>query len=440
MWSDLAVDKDLQEHYAVEVRNRYQALQLEDDEGQTPDYDKFISANIATAEECLRKVPRQKKRIKCLDPRVCAVREEVEKAYKEYLSGNKSKPLREKYKEKKQELYGTYAIIDQEELTGKIEEVERAHKGSKLGTAWKLINDITGRSSSQTSKLRASSPEERVSLWYTHFSSLLGSPPEISEEDTPINPVYETLDISDETFSEAEYATAKKSILCGKACGDDGITPEFLKYAGLDDIVLGFINKAFSTGEIPESWRTLIIVPVPKSGDLTKPDNYRGISLISLVLKLYNRMLLNRLRPVLDPLLRNSQNGFRQRRSTVGQIVAIRRLLEGVTSNNLSCVMSFVDFRKAFDSIHRGKLMNILQAYGVPEKLVTAIGATYSQTWAKVRTPDGDTETFQILAGVLQGDTLAPFLFVVALDYALRCAIDGREEQLGFTLKRRATM
>ena len=83
--------------------------------------------------------------------------------------------------------------------------------------------------------------------------------------------------------------------------------------------------------------------------------------------------------------------------------------------------------------------MEILRAYGVPEKLVTAIAATYSQTWAKVRTPDGDTETFQILAGVLQGDTLAPFLFIVALDYALRCAIDGREEELGFTLVKRAS-
>ncbi|CAH1242213.1 Hypp6502 [Branchiostoma lanceolatum] len=78
--------------------------------------------------------------------------------------------------------------------------------------------------------------------------------------------------------------------------------------------------------------------------------------------------------------------------------------------------------------------MNIL-----PEKLVTAIAATYSQTWAKVRTPHGDTETFKMLAGVWQGDTLAPFLFVVALDYALRCAIKGREEQLGFTLKKRAS-
>ena len=59
--------------------------------------------------------------------------------------------------------------------------------------------------------------------------------------------------------------------------------------------------------------------------------------------------------------------------------------------------------------------------------------------WAKVRTPEGDTEPFQILAGVLQGDTLAPFLFIIALDYALRCAINGREEDLCFTLTKKAS-
>ena len=106
----------------------------------------------------------------------------------------------------------------------------------------------------------------------------------------------------------------------------------------------------------------------------------RGISLISLVMKLYNRLLLNRLRPVIDPLLRINQNGFRQKRITVGQILALRRLLEGVKEKNLSCIMTFIDFRKAFDSIHRGKLMDILRAYGVPEKVVTAIAATYSET------------------------------------------------------------
>ena len=72
---------------------------------------------------------------------------------------------------------------------------------------------------------------------------------------------------------------------------------------------------------------------------------------------------------MLDPLLRASQNGFRQKRSTVGQILALRRLLEGVTTNNLSCVLTFIEFKKTFDTIHRGKLMGILRAYGVPEKL-----------------------------------------------------------------------
>ena len=148
---------------------------------------------------------------------------------------------------------------------------------------------------------------------------------------------------------------------------------------------------------------------------------------------------MNRLKQALDPLLRNSQNGFRKKRTTVGQIVALRRLLEGVRAENLSCVLTFIDFRKAFDTIHHGKLMEILRAYGVPGKIVSAIAATYSETWAKVRTPDGDTEPFEILAGVLQGDTLALFLFIVALDYALRCAITGREEELGFTLTRRAS-
>ena len=75
-------------------------------------------------------------------------------------------------------------------------------------------------------------------------------------------------------------------------------------------MVLSFDNQAFMAGHIPERWKTLIIVTVPKKGDLTKHDNYRGISLISFVMKLHNRMIMNRLRPALDPLLRTSQNGF----------------------------------------------------------------------------------------------------------------------------------
>ena len=60
------------------------------------------------------------------------------------------------------------------------------------------------------------------------------------------------------------------------------------------------------------------------------------------------------------------------------------------------------------------------------------------QTWAKVRIPDGNIDSFEILGSVLQGDTLASFLFIVALDHALRNAIDGEEEELKFALVRPA--
>ena len=59
-------------------------------------------------------------------------------------------------------------------------------------------------------------------------------------------------------------------------------------------------------------------------------------------------------------------------------------------------------------------------AYGLPDKTIAAIMILYRNTKVKGRSPDGDTEYFEIVAGVLQGDTLAPYLFIVCLDYVLR--------------------
>ena len=67
----------------------------------------------------------------------------------------------------------------------------------------------------------------------------------------------------------------------------------------------------------------------------------------------------------------------------------------------------------------------ILLAYGLPEETVAAIMILYRNTKVKVRLPDGDTEYFDIVIGVLQGDTLAPYLFIICLDYVLRTSIDN---------------
>ena len=153
------------------------------------------------------------------------------------------------------------------------------------------------------------------------------------------------------------------------------------------------------------------IIPLPKSGE---PDNYRGISLTCVMAKLFNKLVLNRIKDPIDPHLRSSQNGFRKGKSTVGQILALRRLIKEMKRNNLTAALYFVDFRKAFDSIHRGIMIKILRAYGVPPNLLKA-QTLYRDTNARVVTSDGESEELRIHAGVLQGDTLAPFLFIIGL-------------------------
>ena len=78
----------------------------------------------------------------------------------------------------------------------------------------------------------------------------------------------------------------------------------------------------------------------------------------------------------------------------------------------------------------------ILQAYGLPKETVAAITILYRNTKVKVRSPDGDTEYFDIVAGILQGDTLAPYLFIICLDYVLRTSIDKIREN-GFELTKK---
>ena len=219
----------------------------------------------------------------------------------------------------------------------------------------------------------------------------------------------------------------------GKAPGLDGLPPEFWKLPKVKKSLLSFCNKTYS-GNRPKEWGLSGITPIPKKGNLTITDNYRGISLTQVASKIYNRCLLNRVRPVIDKVLRPNQSGFLKGRSTTSHILALHRIVEELKNHDMEAVLTFIDFRKAFDCINHSQMFQILEAYGIPPDVVVAIRVMYKNTSAVVITPEGETEQFPIDTGVLQGDPPAQFLFIICLDYALHSAITDSD---GLTLKHR---
>ena len=434
-WELLKTDKNLQEKYAVEVNNRFSMLEQEDHTA-TERYQCFIEANEAASKLLLPKKEKKKGTKISLDPRIEAVRLELQDSSKRYHA-NTTEINRLSVQECGQKLGDTYKAIQEEILNGQIKELEEMSQQGRHAKSWSVINKITGKVPSFTGKIKGNSPKDRVQRWQNHFATLLGSPPIVENPEEEIDPIHPPLDIDTRPFTLQEYKAAKDDIKEGKSCGDDNIAPEALKNCDLDHIILDFCNNALLNGEKPDQWSVSNIIPIPKKGDLSDPQNYRGISLSSLVAKTLNKMVLNRIKPEVEKILRREQNGFRPSRNTTQHILALRRIIEGVKSRNMPAVLTFIDFKKAFDSVHRGKMFRILAAYGIPEQIISLIELMYSKTMAKVISPDGETELFEILAGVLQGDTLAPYLFAIVIDYCMLRAINGDEERLGFTIERR---
>ena len=437
-WSILK-DKDTSTEYSKAVRDKFIELQSEN-LSATELYENFIEADNTISKKMIPKRRVNRKVNTAYDHRIQELREKVETAYNKYTLANTNESY-EGLVKAKDNVRNMYTNIESNALQKATEQVELTNQESKHSKCWKLINEITGRKNTKKGIIKAKSKDDRVNIWYEHFKKLLGSE---RKDDTniSINPdlnldLSETHDIRITAFTLEEYRKVTNNLKDGKAAGPDDISPEILKYCTFDDIILNFANNILTLQETPAQWTSSNIKPLPKSGDLSDVNNYRGISLASIASKITNKMILNRIQPAIDKLLRNNQNGFRPGRGTIAHILAIRRLIEGIKARNIESIIICVDFKKAFDSIDREALFKILKIYGIPELLIRTIKCLHSNSKAQVITPDGNTETFSIQNGVLQGDTLAPFLFIIDLDYAMWQAIDGRESELGFEITRK---
>ena len=146
--------------------------------------------------------------------------------------------------------------------------------------------------------------------------------------------------------------------------------------------------------KIPKRWRRAKIIAILKPGKSPEEaGSYRPISLLSVCFKLLERLIYNRLLPVVDPQLQREQAGFRPGRSTVEQVVKLTEDIETAFENRKKCGAVFVDLSAAYDTVwHRGLALEMLQL--IPNKH-----------------GKGSSKTYTIKNGVPQGSVLAPMLF-----------------------------
>ena len=154
----------------------------------------------------------------------------------------------------------------------------------------------------------------------------------------------------------------------------------------LNSIILDIANSCLRSGNVPSILKDIVITILFKKGDDKCLDNYRGIALISHVGKVIERMIFNRLYPVAEVFnwLPESQNGFRNERSTVDSIFISKMVSSLCKENGIHCYKIYIDLVKAYDKVNQEVLWMILERKGVPNKLLNLIKGTMIGSKARV--------------------------------------------------------
>ena len=163
------------------------------------------------------------------------------------------------------------------------------------------------------------------------------------------------MDIDTGPFTLEEVQAAIKHLKNGKTPGIDGIDAEMLQVEPV--LAAGYLCTLFNhireNMRVPDDWKKAIIVKVPKKGDLSKCDNFRGISLLSVPSNVPGRVVIERIKEGIDTKLRCEQAGFQKGRGTTEQVFGLRNIIEQSIEWQAPLYINFVDFAKAFDSLDR---------------------------------------------------------------------------------------
>ncbi len=267
--------------------------------------------------------------------------------------------------------------------------------------------------------------------WEAHFKKLHNCPLTQNQDNEFINSITaklnevinsnHTIDLLDTPISMDEILTCIKSLKTGKASGPDQILNEMLHCARLS--IAPCLQKVFNNiimyEDLPRSWSIGYLVPIFKKGNSMDPDNYRGISVVSCLAKLFSKILNNRLLKFLriDNKLSCYQIGFTEKKRTSDHIFVLKCILEEAKNKRQPVFGCFVDLKKAFDTVWRdGLFYKLLFHYKLSNKFVRLLQSMYSNLHGRVKIDQLQSSDIPLSIGLRQGCNLSPHLFNLYVD------------------------
>lgn len=359
---------------------------------------------------------RNKKQPPWLTDEVKALIKEKNQLYGKYLA-NKNDANRLTYKTKNRELRNKIKTEKNTQWEKTCNHINTYIAGAQSTEVWQTIKNLKTKNQDRALTIID------LKTWKDHYETLLSEKrDEWKEHETDIlnsiqndNSKYTIIELEELNKCLAEMKN-------GRAPGPGDIPAELIKYGGLvlTERLRYLMNLCLRKHKTPKEWKESIISSVFKKGDRKDPNNYRGISVTATISRLWGKIVQKRIRKEVENRIGEDQSGFIAGRSCVDNLFILQQLTEKMKSRDKEVHVTFIDLKKAYDTVPRKMLWHALKDIGTSTYLIEIIQEFYSDNIAYVKQGLLQSEPFQTTKGLRQGCSMSPILFNIYVETALK--------------------